>query len=137
MPSALDDATQTPDDAALADVLGDAKVCWDAILAHLDGVSGLAREWRFYGAKHGWQLKVARRKRAVLYLIPERARFTAAFALKGDVLGALRASTLPAALVREIETARTFAEGRPARVVVTRAADVAVVLELVAIQLRA
>lgn len=42
-----------------------------------------------------------------------------------------------AELIREIERARIFVEGRPARVVVTRAADVAGVRELVAIQVRA
>ena len=136
MPSALDDAKSTPDDAALARVLADAKPHWDEIVAHLDSLPGVTRAWRFYGAKHGWQLKAERRKRALLYLIPEHDRFTAATALKGDVLPALRASALPAELVREIERARIFVEGRPARVVVTRATDVAVVRELVAIQLR-
>ena len=38
MPSALDDAKSTPDDAALARVLADAKPHWDEIVAHLDSL---------------------------------------------------------------------------------------------------
>jgi uncharacterized protein DUF3788 len=130
------DPAALPDETALTAVLGKARPHWDALLAYLDEeCSGVRREWKFYGAKYGWQLKAARRKGAVLYLVPRRGSFLAALALKGRALEAVRASRLPPALIREIEGAKEYAEGKPARVEVKGKAQVEVVKQLVAFKL--
>ncbi len=126
-----------PDDAALARLLGAAKRPWDELLRFVDEkCPGAAREWKFYGAKHGWQVRVVARKRALLYLIPREGRFTAAVALRETAIAALRADrAVPAALLRELDAARAAPEGKPARVEVTRRADLALVERLVAAKL--
>ncbi len=54
------DKSKTPDEILLSSILGSSKAHWDAVLAHLGKADAqLVREWKFYGAKYGWQLKVA------------------------------------------------------------------------------
>jgi hypothetical protein len=128
-------AVQCPDDAALARQLGAVKKAWDALLSTLDRAEGLTRAWKFYGQKHGWQLKVLRGKRALLYLIVRDGRFMAAFPLKADALEAVRASDLPAAFIQEVEAGKDYPEGRPARVEVVDARTAALAKRLLAVVL--
>lgn len=121
-------AAEPPD---LATLLGSAKKHWDALLELLEGEEGVVPEWRFYGKKHGWQLKVSAGKRALAYLIPRPGRFTAAFALRAGAIAALRESGFPEELAGEIEAADEAPEGKPARVEVRRARDLSLVKKLV------
>jgi hypothetical protein len=132
----FDDKTRGPDDAALGRALGKAKKSWDDIVEHVKGLPGVSREWKFYGKKYGWQLKVADTKRALLYLVPHAGGFLAALALNDKAVAALRPQNLPASLIREIETAKAYPEGRPARIEVTNTKDAALVKKLLALKLR-
>jgi hypothetical protein len=58
-----------------------------------------------YGAKHGWQLKLVAKKRAVAYLIPHDGYFTVAVALRPDAIAELEQSGFSPAQVREVERA--------------------------------
>lgn len=136
MPSVFLDRGAPPGDAALSKALGPAKPQWDRAVALLDGVPGARAEWKFYGAKHGWQLKYAAKKRALAYLIPNDGAFTAASALRDEELAALRAARFAASLLAEIEAAKPGPEGRPARFAVTTAASLAPFERVLAIKLR-
>ena len=126
-----------PDDATLAQTLGKSKNVWDAIVDHIDKLpNGLVRNWKFYGTKYGWQMKVTDGKRAVLYLIPHEGSFLAALALNDKAVAALRSQRIPSRLLREITTGKAYPEGRPARIEVTSQRDVAVVKKLLGIKLR-
>jgi hypothetical protein len=135
MPSVFDDKTHEPDDASVALALGKAIAPWREVAAHVSGLSGVEVSWKFYGAKHGWQLKAVQGKRAVLYLIPGEGTFVAALALRPAALELARAS-LPPALVREIDAAKPGPEGHPARVQVRTQKDAAVVKRLLALKLK-
>jgi hypothetical protein len=138
MAAYFDDKAHKPTDKRLATALGKSKKCWDAILEGVDRArGGLGCEWKFYGAKFGWQLKVMDKKRTVLYLVPREGGFLAAMALSERAVAAVRVSSLPPTLVSEIETAKVLPEGRPARIEVTSAKQLEVVRQLMAIQLHA
>lgn len=125
-------------DGELASLLGRAKPAWDTLVAWMEAREGLAMVWKFYGAKHGWQLKfVDARKRSVLYMIPREGRFGAALALRDDAIAALPAAGVAPDVVRAISQAKPSTEGRPARVEVTGARDLALVKELVTVKLGA
>jgi hypothetical protein len=126
---------KAPGDAELARRLGRTKEHWDAILEAVSAHEGLVREWKFYGAKYGWQLKLVSRKRAIAYLIPRDGGFTAGLALNDTALEAVRRGRFPAALIREIEAAKVAPEGHPARIDVTGAKQVDLVTRLVALKL--
>ena len=134
----FDDKAHKPTDKRLATALGKAKKCWDAVLGGVDRApTRLGREWKFYGARFGWQLKVTDGKRAVLYLVPREGGFLATMALSERAVAAVRASDLPPTLVNEIESAKVLPEGRPARIEVTSAKQLEVVRQLLAIKLHA
>ena len=121
-----------PGPAALARALGPAHAHWDALLGFVEAEAPSAKpEWRFYGARYGWQLKVVEGKRALLYLVPHAGSFLAALALRRPALEAVRAAGVPAALLREIEAAKPGPEGHPARVEVRTAKDLKNVERLV------
>jgi hypothetical protein len=127
-----------PEDAELAATLGRSKRQWDELLARLDAVHpGLVREWKHYGEKYGWQLKLMKQKRAVLYLTPHPGRFTASLALRDPAIALLRKAGIPADVVRRIEQAAEAPEGRPARVDVIGDEQAGLVAQLVAIKLGA
>lgn len=132
----LGDRTRVPGDADLAAALGAGKLHWDALIAFVREVCPEAvLEWKFYGAKYGWQLKVVRAKKALLYMIPHRDGFNAALALRPRAVEELRGAGVPEDLVREIESAKDAPEGRPARIFVTTKRDVGIAAKLVALKL--
>jgi hypothetical protein len=116
-------------------LLGKAARAWAELRTFLDALDGVTSEWKFYGEKHGWQLKVVAKKRALLYLIPRQGHFTAAAALREAAIAALRAAGFPEERVREIEHARGSTEGKPARVDVSTLRDLGLVKQLVSIKL--
>lgn len=119
----------------LTPLLGKAKPAWDALCKFLAEAPGTTSEWKFYGAKYGWQLKVTAKRRALVYLIPREGRFTAALALRDDAIEALRAARFPAERLREIDEARASTEGKPARIEVTGVPDLRLVKMLVSAKL--
>jgi len=126
-----------PEPPDLTPLLGKALPAWNALQTFLDALPGTASAWKFYGEKHGWQLKVTAKGRALVYLIPRNGRFGAALALREKAIVALRESGYPAERLREIEDARASSEGKPARVEVTGLRDVSLVKRLVSIKLNA
>jgi len=129
--------TSPPDDAALARTLGKTKNVWDAIIDHIDRLpNGAVREWKFYGRKYGWQMKVTDRKRALMYLVPHDGSFLAAFALNDKAVAMLTSENIPESLVRDITTGKSYPEGRPARIEVTSSSDLMVVKKLLEIKRR-
>ena len=74
-------------------------------------------------------------KRAVLWMSPREGRFLASLALRDDAVTALRTAPLPVSLVEEIEGAKAWPEGRPARVMVTNLDHVRWIRTLVGIKL--
>jgi hypothetical protein len=132
----FDDRSAPPDDATLSKVLGRSKAAWDATLEHLrTNVYGVDVAWKFYGSKHGWQIKATLGKRAVLYLVPHGGEFVAATALPRQAVAGLDDAGLPAALAAEVRAAKAYAEGTPARVVVTSNRQLAIVKRLLALKL--
>lgn len=136
MSSAFDQGGAPPDDASLARVLGRSRVHWEALVSHLGSAcDGVVLEWKYYGRKHGWQLKALRRKRALVFLVPHSGSFLAGLALNEAAVEALRAGRFPAALVEEVSGSNRYPEGRPARVEVTSKRQADVVRRLVELKL--
>jgi hypothetical protein len=134
----LNDKAKKPSDAALSETMGKAKKHWDTLIAWLSKEHpGLIQEWKFYGEKYGWQLKIFDKKRAILYMVPHQGYFMAALALKEKAIASLKESNLPASLIEEIENAKAVPEGKPARIEVTTKEQVEMVMKLVGIKLGA
>ena len=117
------------------DALGKARAHFEALLAAIADEPSITPEWKSYGKKHGWQLKLVAKNRAVAYLIPHDGYFTVAVALRPAGVAALTKSGLPPSLVREVEAAKGSTEGKPARIEVRTRAGVAHARALIALKL--
>ena len=91
---------------------------------------GTWAEWKRYGAKSGWVLKVGIGKRTLLYLRPHAGQLTATVVLGDRAVAAALASRLPEGLKGAIRAARRYVEGRPIPVVVKGPREVGHVMRL-------
>ena len=99
-----------PSDAELRAQLGDAYAAYRALL---DAHPELKPEWKWYGQKNGWSLKLLDGKRNLCFIGPHDGYFNAGFVLGHDAVNrALEDETVPAEIKRLIADAPTLPEGR-------------------------
>jgi hypothetical protein len=134
--SSFEDKSRPPEAGELDAGLGRSARAWKQLVA------GVARRhapieavWNFAGAKFGWSLRLRRNDRVLLYLIPQGGHFLVGVVLGEKAVKGARESGLPSAVLELIDAARPYAEGRGIRIPVSRAADLDVVLDLVALKL--
>ena len=136
--SAFDDKSRVPSDGDVAEVLGSTARWWDDLRGSIGERHGPVEEaWKHYGKAGGWTLTLRGGKRTLLYLVPLRGSFLAGVVLGKKAVEAARASALPSEILRRIEEAREYVEGRPVRVEVKRKADLGPVKALVRIKVEA
>jgi hypothetical protein len=76
-----------PDPAAIAAALGDRLALYESLL---EAASGFEREWKHYGKKYGWKLKVHDGAKALLELTIAPAEIRVSLAARESEMGALR-----------------------------------------------
>jgi hypothetical protein len=124
--------SRPPTPAALAKLLRGAKEAFQALAKRGTGTTS---EWRRYGAKSPWVLKVSQGERTLLYLEPTPGAVCATVVLGKRATEAALGGAVSKGLHDTIRSARAYAEGRPVRVIVKRMADVKGVEELLAVKL--
>jgi hypothetical protein len=135
MSSTLTDKFLKPDDQILSGALGASFKSWTEIKNAITEEYGATREeWKYYGAKSGWVLKLLLKKRNLFFLIPGEKHFTLGFVFGDRAVEAIQKSRLPAAMIREVNDARRYAEGRGLRIDVRNRTPVSHVLKLVDIK---
>ncbi len=131
--SALDDKLQVPTESALAAVLGPAKDLWNEFSAAIAAeYQPLTEKWGFSGKKWGWSLALKQRKRTIVYLTPSESFFYAGFALGEKAVAAAQHGGLSADVLKLIDSARKYAEGRAVRLEVHTAEDIRQALAIAA-----
>ncbi|MFQ5694418.1 MAG: DUF3788 domain-containing protein [Terriglobia bacterium] len=134
--SIFDDKSREPKDTNIADALGRTKRFWDDLKDHLAQRLGtLSEEWKFYGKESGWTLRMKRKRRTILYLVPRKGSFIVVFVFGERAVEAARKSTLPRSILAIINDATRYVEGRSFRVGVRRKKDLDSIKELVAIKM--
>lgn len=124
--SAFSDKDHEPRPSERAAVLGRSAARWDELVAHLEAdFAPVTQEWVFAGARWGWSLRLKRKKRAIVYLTPREKFFTAGFALGEKAVAVARKSGLPKPVLKLIDEADRYAEGRAVRLEVRTKADLA------------
>jgi hypothetical protein len=128
--------SETPTERALAEALGRKAPLWHALTRAIgEAHPPITTEWVFAGKNYGWSLRLKRKTRAVVYLTPLAGGFRASFAMGEKAVRAAHESALPQAVLRVIDEAPKYAEGRAVRLEVTRASDVKHVTALAAIKM--
>jgi hypothetical protein len=129
----FDDKAKTPDGKDLAKGLGASKALWDEIIAHVAAAyPPITEVWGFYKS---WSLRLKRKDRTILYLLPDEGGFRCAFVFGGKATEAARKTKLPKTVLKAIEEAPVYAEGRGFRLEVRTAKDVATMKTLAAIKM--
>ena len=134
--SVFSDKSRLPQDDDLAATLGSTFVFWN----ELKGLIGskfapLSVEWGYASKKTGWGLRLKREKRTILYMTPREGYFMASFALGEKAVKAAHESDLPISVLKAIDSAKKYAEGRGVRLEVRSAEDVRNVEQLAIIKM--
>lgn len=130
--SVFSDPKVRPDAAGLAAALGASAPLWETLR---EALAPVTEEWKCYGGKTGWQLKLLRGKRNLLFFTPLRGRFRLGFVFGDAAVAAVTESDLPPALKSELASARKYAEGRGIRLEVAGPDEAAWALTLARIKL--
>ena len=111
------DKASIPSDSELKQALGDYYELWMEIrervfLKYPDG----KEEWNFPGKKYGWSFRIKDKKRAIIYLLPRKEEFMAAFVFGGKAFEAIKESEVSPQIVSDLKSAKVYAEGRGVRI---------------------
>ena len=129
----FDDKAKAPDDKALAKGLGPSKKLWDEFIGHIAAeYDPVTKTWGFYKA---WSLRLQRKKRTIVYLLPRDGHFMCAFVYGGKATEAAHAAKLPKSVVKSIDEAPVYAEGRGFRLEVKTGKDLETMKALAAIKM--
>jgi hypothetical protein len=129
----FDDKAKAPDDKALAKGLGASKDLWDELVGHIGAeYPPMTEAWGFYKC---WSLRLKQKKRTIVYLLPRDGFFLCAFVYGGKATEAARAAKLPKRIMKEIEGAPVYAEGRGFRLEVRTAKDIETMKTLAAVKM--
>ena len=129
----FDDKAKAPDDKALTKGLGASKKLWDELLGHIAAEYGpITEAWGFYKS---WSLRLKHKKRTIVYFLPRDGHFLCAFVYGGKATVAARQVKLPKTVMKTIEEAPVYAEGRGFRLGVKTAKDVETMKTLAAIKM--
>lgn len=121
-----------PDERAVGKQLAGARRAFEALVERGPGTT---REWKRYKKDAPWVLKVNQGTRTLFYLRPEAGEFKVTVILGARAAAAALAGRVSESLHEAIRTAKKYPEGRPVSVLVKKAADAALVEELVAVKL--
>ncbi|MDH4195925.1 MAG: DUF3788 domain-containing protein [Candidatus Aminicenantes bacterium] len=128
--------SKSPTDKDLAEALGPAIGLWHELRRLIaQQFVPLTEEWVFGGKNYGWSLRLKQKKRAVLYMKPLPGYFLASFAFGEKAVQAAHQGDLPASVLKTIDDAPKYPEGRAVRMEVKSARDVRAVLKLAAIKM--
>lgn len=134
--SAFPDKSKTPKDKELTEALRRTSTHWEKLKALLRSqYEPLTEEWKFYSKKWGWTLQLKRKSRAILYLTPHQGYFAAGLVLGEKAVKAARDSNLPDSVLKAIDSATKYAEGRGIRIEVKTKKDINVVEKLAAVKM--
>ncbi len=129
----FDDKTKVPDEKALAKGLGASKTLWNEFVRHIAAeYSPVTEAWGFYKS---WSLRLKRKDRTIVYLLPREGRFQCAFVFGGKATEAARQAKLPKAVMKAIDEAPVYAEGRGFRLDVRTERDIGVMKILAGIKM--
>ena len=134
--SAFVGTSNPPTEEDLSKMLGKTHALWIELGDHVaSAFAPLSVEWGCSSKSTGWGLRLKTAKRAVLYMCPCRGYFLASFALGEKAVKAAKESGLPDSVLKIIEDAPRYAEGRGVRFEIRTRADVRNMEKLAAIKM--
>ena len=94
----------------------------------------LTPEWKYYGAKYGWSLKLFEKKRNLCFIRPAAGSFNVAFVFGDRAFDKVLAGPSSDAIKDELRGSKKYPEGRMVRLTVTSQAELDQALLLLAVK---
>jgi hypothetical protein len=114
--SCFDDKSKPPQKSDLAAALGKTFALWNQLQTAIAAkFPPLTIEWGCSGKSTGWGLRLKQNQRAVLYMTPCQGYFLASFALGEKAVKLAHDRGLPVSILKVIDSAPKYAEGRGVR----------------------
>lgn len=134
--SIFDDKSKPPNDADLATALKESFLFWNELIKLIAmRFKPLSIEWGYASKTTGWGLRLKNKDRTVLYMTPQDGQFLASFALGEKAVKAAHQDDLPSSVLKIIDSAKKYAEGRGVRLEVKNGRDVRNVEKLAIIKM--
>lgn len=115
------DKTTEPQDKELETALGSTYFLFEKIFKYLtDTHKDIRPEWKQYGKKMGWQLKLLKAKRNIMFVVPFDGYFIVAFIFGDKAVGQVLESDLPEEIKTELQNAKKYMEGRIINITITQ-----------------
>jgi hypothetical protein len=131
----FNDKQNQPTNELVSTIMGESKGLLDELINYIETQFGeCTPEWKFYGTKIGWSLKLLNKKRNLIFIGPEEGYFRAAFAFGEKACQAILASEMPETIKDELRTAKVYVEGRPLRLTVKTPTELTLLKQLVDIK---
>jgi len=125
-----------PNDQKLRQTLGTSYKYWEELKHSLEDEYGeLIEEWKYYGQKIGWTLKLFYKKRNLFFFTAGDKYFRISFVFGDKAVAAIKQSGLPKKLIDEVKNAKKYVEGRGLRIEIKKRNDVNNIKKLVAIKI--
>lgn len=124
--------TQPPEPTAkdVKQLLGTSYVLFEKLLAdHPD----LRPEWKYYGQKYGWSLKLFEKKRNLCF-IAARDGLHVAFMFGDRQYEQVMKSQVPAGVKQQLAEAKRYMEGRGVNLLIEKSEDLETVEQLLALK---
>jgi hypothetical protein len=129
------DKKKKPDNILIKQALGEAYPVWDYFLTQLNNdYKFLHEEWKFYGSKYGWGMKMLMKKRNLFFFSVCNNFFIITFVFGDRGVMAVEKSDLPSFLINELVNAAKYAEGRGLKILVRNKDDIHNIIKLVKIK---
>jgi hypothetical protein len=136
MSSYFNDKQLQPTDEMLSLALGETKKLLDSIILFVENEFGESHlEWKYYGIKYGWSLKIFNKKRNIVFVGPEEGYFRLAFAFGEKAYHEIMKSNVPDSIKQQLQEAKLYVEGRPLRLEIRNTIDVEPLWQLIKIKL--
>ena len=135
--SAFTEKNRMPTDEDLRRVLDKTYASWTKLLELVaERIDPINQVWGYTSASTGWGLRVHHRERVIVYMTPQHNQFLVSLALGEKAVVAAHAAKLPAALLKVIDGAPRYAEGRGVRVEIKSGRQLAALARLAEIKWR-
>jgi hypothetical protein len=130
------DKTAKPTQNALIEILGKTFSLWEELLINIQTIVGdITEEWKYYGGKSGWQLKILLNKRNLFFFVPGNKLFSIIFIFGDKAVSVIEKSDLPGSIIERLINTPKYAEGRGIRIDVKSKKDLGVIQKLISIKL--
>lgn len=133
--SALTDKSHEPTDDDVRAVLGKAHEVWTHLIDSVaERIGPVDQTWGFTSKSTGWGLRLRLKDRVILYMTPQTEKFLVSFALGERAVADAKLRKLSPTLLKAIDAAPRYAEGRGVRIEVTSGRQVAALAALAGIK---